>query len=210
VHSHVPGLNDRNICLWRGLVGTPVRPEPHHPQQDPAEARIGEIKKYTSKIMDRTGAPIYLWFFCMLYVVYLLNQVAMETLHWCTPVEVALGNTPDLSSLLQFTFYKPVYYLDLIEHKFPDTKEKIGHFVGIAENKGDSLTFWVLTGKRTVIACSVIRSALNPKEPNKREGTSIPQGLEGSTEPTDTGEATTLDLMLVSASEEPVRQAWYL
>ena len=52
--------------------------EPHHPQQNPAKARIGEVKKYTTKIMDRTGAPNYLWFFCMLYVVYLLNRVAMQ------------------------------------------------------------------------------------------------------------------------------------
>ena len=176
--------------------------EPHHPQQNPAEARIGEVKKYTSKIMDRTGAPTYLWFFCMLYVVYLQNRVAMESLNWRTPIEVALGETPDISSLLQFAFYEPVYYYDPIGNKFPDTKEKIGHFVGIAENKGDELTFWVLTGHRTVIARSVIRSALNSREPNKREGTKIAPGLEGSsdastTDTTDTGEPK-LELLLAS------------
>ena len=31
--------------------------KPHHPQQNPAERRIKTIKTYTSKILDRTGAP---------------------------------------------------------------------------------------------------------------------------------------------------------
>jgi hypothetical protein len=154
--------------------------EPYHPQQNPAEARIGEVKKYVLKIMDRTGAPNRLWFFCMLYVVYLLNRVAMDSLDWRTPMEVALGETPDISALLQFRFYEPIYYHDPVNNKFPDTQEKIGYFIGIAENKGDELTFWVLTGNGSVIARSVIRSALKAKEVNKREGTGVDQGLEGS------------------------------
>ena len=173
--------------------------EPYHPQQNPAEARIGEVKKYTLKIMDRTGAPNNLWFFCMMYVVYLLNRVAMESLGWRTPMEMALGGTPDLSALLQFKFYEPVYYHDPIGNKFPETTEKIGYFVGIAENKGDELTFWVLTGNGSVIARSVIRTALKGTETNKREGTGIDQGLEGR-ESTDTGETNedSLDLLLLS------------
>jgi hypothetical protein len=86
--------------------------EPHHPQQNPAEGRIGVVKGYTSRIMDRTGAPSYTWFFCMMYVVFLLNRIAVEGLNWRTPIEVALGDTPDISALLQFSFYEPVYYLD--------------------------------------------------------------------------------------------------
>ena len=171
--------------------------EPYHPQQNPAEARIGEVKKYTLKIMDRTGAPNNLWFYCMLYVVYLLNRVAMESLGWRTPMELALGGTPDLSALLQFRFYEPVYYHDPIGNKFPDTKEKIGHFVGIAENKGDELTFWILTGTGSVISRSVVRSALKVSEQNKREGHGLVPGLEGRFKPTgETGES--VDLLLLS------------
>jgi hypothetical protein len=142
--------------------------EPHHPQQNPAERRIGEVKKYAEKIMDRTGAPAYLWLFCMLYITYLLNRTAVEQLGWRTPYEKCFGETPDISGLLQFAFYEPVYYLDP-NVSYPDTKEKLGHFLGIAENTGDDMVFWVLTGKRTVLARSVCRSALNISEPNKRQ-----------------------------------------
>eukprot|EP00957_Ditylum_brightwellii_P162819 12398515-Ditylum_brightwellii.AAC.1 len=34
--------------------------------------------------MDRTGAPAFLWFFCMLYAVMLLNFTALESLGWIT------------------------------------------------------------------------------------------------------------------------------
>ena len=142
--------------------------EPHHPQQNPAERRIGEIKKYAEKILDCTGAPSYLWLFCMLYVTFLLNRTAMAVIDWRTPHERCLGETPDISALLQFAFYEPVYYLDP-DVSFPDTKEKIGHFLGVAENCGDDLVFWILTGKRTVIARSVCRSALQALEPNKHQ-----------------------------------------
>ena len=142
--------------------------EPHHPQQNPAERRIQEVKKFSQKIMDRVGAPSYLWLFCMLYTVYLLNRCAMEQLNWRTPQEMALGETPDLLALMQFAFYEPVYYLDEAA-SYPETKEKLGWFLGPAEHCGDDLTFWILTSKKIVIARSVVRSALLQSELNKRE-----------------------------------------
>ena len=86
--------------------------KPHHPQQNPAERRIKTVKTYTSKIMDQTGAPPKTWFLCLLYSVYLLNHTAVEPLGWCTPIKNCFGNTPDISSLLQFTFYELIYFLD--------------------------------------------------------------------------------------------------
>ena len=167
--------------ILRKYVIAEATTEPHHPQQNPAERRIGELKKYAQKIMDRTGTPSYLWFYCILYVVFLLNRTAMEPLSWRTPIEKALGETPDISSLLQFAFYEPVYYYDP-DTPFPDSKEKIGHFIGIAENCGDALTFWILTGKRTVLARSVVRSALVTGEQNKRQDRVVDARLEGSLE----------------------------
>ena len=37
-----------------------------------------------------------------------------------------------------------IYFLEA-EIPFPDSKEKVGCFVGIVENVGDELTFWRLT-----------------------------------------------------------------
>ena len=49
--------------------------EPHHPNQNPAEQRIQDVKRCTSKVMDRTRAPLGSWFLCMLYVVMVMNKV---------------------------------------------------------------------------------------------------------------------------------------
>lgn len=73
----------------------------------------------------------------------LLNHTAMVVLDWRTPHEVCFGGTPDISNFLQFSFYEEIYYHDTLEHaNFPDGSESCGHFVGIAENKGDKLAHW--------------------------------------------------------------------
>ena len=91
----------------------------------------------------------------MLYTVHLLNHTAMEALKWRTPLEAAFGETPDSSSLLQFEFYEPVYYL-LPDASFLDTKEQLRHFVGIAANTGDVMCYVILTEKDTFLVQSVV------------------------------------------------------
>jgi hypothetical protein len=76
--------------------------------------------------------------------------------------------TPDISNLLQFEFFESVYYYDPMV-PFPSSKECLGHFVGIAENVGDTMTFRVLTDTtQDVIARSTIRSATLGATVNKR------------------------------------------
>ena len=109
--------------------------------------------------MDRTNTPSDLWFLATQYAVYLLNHLAVESLKWRTPIEVATGETPDISNLLQFHWYQKVYYLDPTS-PYPSPKEKVGRFVGIAENVGDTLTYEILTDDtRQVIYRSVVRAA---------------------------------------------------
>ncbi|MGH3053882.1 MAG: chromo domain-containing protein, partial [Gaiellaceae bacterium] len=135
--------------------------EPYHPNQNPAERRIKEVKSTTNVLMDRTDTPEELWLLCMQYVVYLLNHLAMPKLKQRTPIEVAFGNTPDISNLLQFHWYEAVYVYDK-QASFPTSKERKGHFVGPAENCGDALTYNVfMLDTRQVIKRSVLRSAEN-------------------------------------------------
>eukprot|EP00957_Ditylum_brightwellii_P005967 451966-Ditylum_brightwellii.AAC.1 len=100
--------------------------------------------------MDRTGAPAFLWFFCMLYVVMLLNFTALESLGWITPHQACFGTSPDISALLQFRFY----FSD--KDCFPNAKERIGHWFGVAENKGDILAYWILSDNKQVLARSLV------------------------------------------------------
>ena len=110
-------------------------------------------------MLDRTGSPENMWFLCMLFVIYLLNHLAVKRLDWRTPIEVATGETPDISNLIQFHWYERVYYYDPLA-SFPESKEKLGRFVGIAENVGNTLTYKILTeNTEKVIYRSVVRSA---------------------------------------------------
>ena len=104
----------------------------------------------------------------MLFRSYLLNHLEHPDLNWRTPIEACFGYTPDLSSLLLYTFFQRVYYLDS-EILFPNSKEKAGRFVGITANVGDAMTFWILTeDTEQLIARSFIRDAEDPTTANKR------------------------------------------
>ncbi|MGH3053454.1 MAG: hypothetical protein ACRDL7_00575, partial [Gaiellaceae bacterium] len=142
--------------------------EPKHPWQNKAERVIQDVKGLVNKIMDRRGVPNTFWMFCALYVTFLLNRIAREDLKWRTPIEAAFGETPDISALLQFKFFERVFYYDDVD-PFPISKEKSGHFIGIAENVGDALTYWIYTeDTQQVIARSVLRSAADILNPNHR------------------------------------------
>ena len=69
---------------------------------------------------------------------------------------------PDISPILQFVFYEPVYYR-AYEPGFPsENRELSGQFVGIAENVGHTLTYKILSEKNeNIIFCSVVRSAID-------------------------------------------------
>ncbi len=142
--------------------------EPHHQHQNYAERKIGDTKRLTDAIMDRTGTQAHFWLLCLLYVVFLLNHLASDALGGLTPLEVATGQRPDISALLQFRWFEPVLYS--VDHKFAsDSPEKSGRWVGIAEHQGDALTYLILTDDTNkVIARSAVRSALDPGNPNFR------------------------------------------
>ena len=144
-----------------------LQTEPHHPNQNPAERRIQEVKKMVNWILDHTGAPECLWYLCLQYSCYLLNRLSHTQLNNCTPYKKAIGDTPDISALLQFHFYQPILYYDKTA-SFPSTKEHLGWWVGIAETQGDALTYKILTIDNDVITRSVVRPADHPIHPNKQ------------------------------------------
>ena len=99
--------------------------------------------------MNLTGAPAHCWLLCMLYVCHLLNATASAALGGLTPLPALTGQVPDISDFLHFSSWEPIYYkVDESEpdHRFPSqSNEKRGHRVGFAENKGDQLTWTILT-----------------------------------------------------------------
>ena len=171
--------------LLRSLFIKQHESEPYHQHQNEAEQRYGVVKRYINTLMNLTGAPAHCWLLCMLYVCHLLNATASPALGGLTPLQALTGQVPDISHFLHFSFWEPIYYkVDESEpdHRFPSqSNQKRGHWVGFAENKGDQLTWKILTDDtNTIIIRSAVRSATKTS-PNLRldppQGEDQPQDL---------------------------------
>ena len=148
------------------------------------KTRFGLAKHYTNTVMNSSGCPACCWLLCLQYICVVLNHLASPTLQGICPVQALEGTTPDISFMLHFSFYEPVYYrIDSSEPdlNFPSSSsEKKGYWVGFADNQGDRLTWRILTeDTQKIIIRSGIRSALRTTT-NQRlaspsgEGTTLP------------------------------------
>ena len=158
--------------------------EPYHQHQNKAENHLGLAKLYTNTVMNTSGCPACCWLLWLQYICGVLNHLASPILQGICPVQALEGTTPDISFMLHFSFYEPVYYR--IESSEPDlhfpssSNEKKGYWVGFADNQGDSLTWRILTeDTQKIIIRSGVRSALRTTT-NQRlaspsgDGTTLP------------------------------------
>ena len=158
--------------------------EPYHQHQNKAENHLGLANLHTNTVMNTSGCPACCWLLCLQYICVVLNHLASPTLQGICPVQALQGTTPDVTFMLHFSFYEPVYYrIDSSEPdlNFPSSSnEKKGYWVGFANNQGDSLTWRILTkDTQKIIIHSGVRSALGTTT-NQRltspsgEGTTLP------------------------------------
>ena len=137
--------------------------EQYYQNQNYAERRIQEIKRFCNTIMDRTGTPPEMWLLCLMFVVFLMNRLSTESLGGITPIEAAFNFKPDTSPLLGFHWWQPIYYDDSRSPSstIPKTsREKSGRWVGVAETKGDLMTYFVLDDETRQV---LTRSGVRPK-----------------------------------------------
>ena len=142
--------------------------EPYHQNQNPAEWRYRTIKAWANTIMNRTGAPAHCWLLTLQYVCYILNHMSTASLGGQVLLQVLYGVTPDISIMLLYTIYQPVFYATHDQHFPSESEERAGFWFGFAEHCGDSLTHMVLDADSLKI---IYRSAVRPrtsKNPNQR------------------------------------------
>ena len=84
--------------------------EPYHQNQNPAEGRYCTLKSWTNTIMHRTGSPADCLLLSMIHASYILNHLSCEALDGNVPLGMLYGVSPDISILLLYTFYQPVFY----------------------------------------------------------------------------------------------------
>jgi hypothetical protein len=144
--------------------------EAGHPNQNPVESRaIKWLKRAGERLLNHTRAPDFVWIWAYQYLALVNNWTADRILRWKCPHTNHFGVTPDISALLSFHIYEPIYYLDIEEHT-PFSKEKAGYWLGVAHSVGDALTYHILTDEtQTVIQRSVIRSRNDRHRENKRD-----------------------------------------
>ena len=112
---------------------------------------------------------------CMLYI---LNHIACGALNGSIPLLVLYGITPDISIMLLYTFYQPVFYATHDQHFPSESEERAAFWVGFGEHCGDAMTHKLLDKiTQKIIYGSAVRP-LTKSNPNHRL---IEDGWEAST-----------------------------
>ena len=133
--------------------------EPYNQQQNPVESRaIKYLKEHVHALLDRTGAPDAAWYHAAKYLCEIHSILSNKHLpDGMTPKQFRSGVTTDISPWLQFQFYQAGLYLDN-EDSWPSSKERACYWLGVSENIGDYLTYWILDDQtKQVLARSVVR-----------------------------------------------------
>lgn len=141
--------------------------EPHNQQQNPVELNaVRWLKDSLAVLLARSGAPEWMWIKGCEYLAAIHNILADESLDWMVPHTKRTGQRVDISAFLHFKFWQKVLFLDQ-SSSFPDTKERPGYWLGVAENIGDEMTFAILTADTLkIMYTSVVRPATDQSKLN--------------------------------------------
>ena len=170
-------ISNKVMDILRAYHISNLLSEPYHQNQNPAEWRYRTIKSWTNTVMNRSGAPANCWLLCLIYVCYLLNHIACSALDGNIPSLVLIGITPDISIILLFTFYQPVFYATYDQHFPSESEERAGYWVGFGEHCGDAMTHKILDHDTQKI---IYRSAVRPKKSSTPNHRLAPHGGEVS------------------------------
>lgn len=71
------------------------------------------VKRHTNRVLDKKGAPAPAWFLILVYICLVLNNYVDPNLSYGTksPLMMAFFVMNDISILLYFYFWQPVYCL---------------------------------------------------------------------------------------------------
>ena len=127
--------------------------------------------------MNRSGALANFWLLCPIYVCYLLNHIACSALDGKIPLLALAGIIPDISIILLFTFYQPVFYATYDQNFLSEYEERTGYWVGFGAHCGDAMTDKILDHDTKKI---IYRSAVRPKKSSTPNHRLAPHGGEVS------------------------------
>ena len=144
-------ISNKVMDILRACHISNCHSESYHHNQNPAEWRYRTIKSWTNTVMNRSGAPANCWFLCLIYVCYLLNHISCAALDVKIPLFALTAITPDISIILLFTFYQPVFYATYDQNFPSQSEERAGYWVGFGEHHCDAMTIEVQLGLRNLL-----------------------------------------------------------
>ena len=116
--------------------------EPYSPWQNEAERDIGDLKKRWDLLRNEKNVPSRLWDYGITDILERRSRTARKFRdEWTTPLARVTGDVPDISEYVDFGFFDLVYFW---EGPKKQDKEKIGWWLGVAEDVGNYLCYYVL------------------------------------------------------------------
>ncbi len=115
----------KKLCSDYGIPHTLT--EPYSPWQNRAEGGIRELKRHVGRKMKSRNVPQRLWDFCAKWSCDVRSKISSNlfVMEGRTPYEALTGDTPDISSIMDYDFYEPIWYYDEIS-QFLEPKRHIG------------------------------------------------------------------------------------
>ena len=144
---------------------------------------LNQAEQATNALMDSTNAPEELWYLACSHGCSVLNIIAIKKNNSRSAVEACLGETPDISAFTKFQFLQPVLYLT--HPSFPDSRERLAHWITPAEHCGDALTYIIRDAETGELLKRSVMRAIDKDHPNFR---SVRDALATPAIPSDVGE----------------------
>ena len=113
------------------------------------------LKRKWQVLITKRNVPKRLWDFGLICCAEILSHTARGP-DTCTGYEDVTGKTPDVSSWLEFTFFDLVWFWKDAKMDMTDEKAQFGYWLGVSQNVGSVLTYWILTESGKVIARSTV------------------------------------------------------
>ena len=116
----------------------------------------------------------------MIHASYILNHLSCEALDGNVPLGMLYGVSADISILLLYTFYQPVFYATHNQSYISASDERAARWVGFGEHVGDALTHKLLDDNTKKI---LYRSAVRPSDSAHSSRRLVSDGGESSQTP---------------------------
>lgn len=131
--------------------------EPFSQWQNKAEAEIRELKRGIKRHTVRSRSPRRLWEYCGKWVAAIrrLTALSMQSLDGFNAYERVHARRADISEYAQFDWYQYVYAIDPSAGGL-DTRRVLTRWIGVAEDFGSAMTYWVISKSAEPVARSSV------------------------------------------------------